>query len=104
MGVALHVNSNDNVATVFINDVTAGTMIPVKDVAGEMLEITVNQAIPYGHKTAINPIKTGEPIIKYGEQIGLATSDIAVGDWVHIHNLESARGRGDWARKEGEEL
>ena len=34
-------------------------------------------------------------IVKYGEIIGRATQDIAVGQHVHVHNLESCRGRGD---------
>ncbi|MDQ6598863.1 SAF domain-containing protein [Bacillus salipaludis] len=37
----------------------------------------------------------GEDILKYGEVIGLATTDIEPGEHVHIHNLEGKRGRGD---------
>jgi len=33
--------------------------------------------------------------VKYGEPIGIATRDIRSGQHVHVHNLESARGRGD---------
>jgi len=33
--------------------------------------------------------------VKYGSPIGTATSDIAAGAHVHLHNLASARGRGD---------
>lgn len=33
--------------------------------------------------------------MKYGESIGAASSDIKKGDYVHIHNLEALRGRGD---------
>ena len=32
---------------------------------------------------------------KYGEIIGLATKDIQQGEYVHVHNIESCRGRGD---------
>ena len=42
----------------------------------------------------------GEHIIKYGEVIGGASADIRKGEYVHIHNLEALRGRGD--RKEDE--
>ena len=34
--------------------------------------------------------------MKYGEEIGMASSDIQKGEHVHIHNLESMRARGDW--------
>ncbi|MFQ5657413.1 MAG: SAF domain-containing protein [Candidatus Methylomirabilales bacterium] len=37
----------------------------------------------------------GAPIIKYGQVIGRATVEIAPGDHVHVHNMESLRGRGD---------
>jgi altronate dehydratase small subunit len=37
----------------------------------------------------------GDSIIKYGEVIGVATREIAPGQHVHVHNLESRRGRGD---------
>lgn len=43
--------------------------------------------IPLGHKVALVPIKKEMPIIKYGEIIGKATSDIRVGEHVHIHNV-----------------
>ncbi len=48
-----------------------------------------DQAIPYGHKVALQDIKKGECVIKYGFPIGRAKSDIKKGDWVHSHNLES---------------
>ncbi|MDP1993088.1 MAG: SAF domain-containing protein [Syntrophales bacterium] len=40
-------------------------------------------------------MKKGDLIVKYGEPIGIATQDIRIGQHVHVHNLESARGRGD---------
>lgn len=42
-----------------------------------------------GHKYALTPIKKGENVIKYGSPIGHATSDIAVGEHVHTHNLKT---------------
>lgn len=40
-----------------------------------------------GHKYALRPICAGENVIKYGQPIGHATADIAIGDHVHSHNL-----------------
>ena len=94
-GIALYINKKDNVATVFMNDVKTGQYILVKDRSGETKEFKVNQPIPYGHKIAVKSIPVGTPVIKYGEQIGIATKDIQPGDHVHIFNLESTRGRGD---------
>ncbi len=40
-----------------------------------------------GHKYAVRAIKKGENVIKYGNPIGHATEDIAVGAHVHTHNV-----------------
>ena len=55
-------------------------------------------AIPFGFKIALQDILQGEAIRKYGETIGRASSLIAKGTMVHIHNLEGVRGRGDLER------
>ncbi|MFC1563003.1 UxaA family hydrolase [candidate division KSB1 bacterium] len=57
--------------------------------------IDIKDEIPAGHKIAITMIKKYEAVIKYGESIGIATKDITPGEWVHSHNLESTRARGD---------
>ncbi|MDA1013322.1 MAG: altronate dehydratase family protein [Planctomycetota bacterium] len=44
--------------------------------------------IDLGHKVAVEPIKIGEPIRKFGQMIGFASTDIEAGDWVHGHNVE----------------
>ena len=49
--------------------------------------ITARQKIMKGHKMAIWPIREGEPIVKFGQIIGFATSHIAPGEWVHEHNV-----------------
>jgi altronate dehydratase small subunit len=51
--------------------------------------------IPPNHKIAPVDVKAGEPIIKYGLSIGRASCDIRRGQHVHVHNIESNRGRGD---------
>ena len=48
--------------------------------------------IPAGHKRALQAIKKGEAIIKYGNPIGVASTDIAEGEWVHTHNLKTGLG------------
>ena len=42
-----------------------------------------------GHKYALTDIKTGENIIKYGNPIGHATTDIKKGEHVHTHNIKT---------------
>lgn len=56
-------------------------------VAGEAVRI--GRTIGVGHKLARRPIRAGEKVLKYGAIIGTATADIARGEHVHTHNLES---------------
>lgn len=53
--------------------------------------------IPRGHKMAIEPIAEGEPVRKYGQVIGAATTAIRAGDWVHVHNLAMSDFSRDYA-------
>lgn len=85
--------SSDNVGTV-VENIEPGSVIAVQDNGAEN-NITVSEKIPFGHKFALRSIQQGDPIIKYGEVIGVATCGIAPGQHVHVHNLESRRGRGD---------
>ncbi|CAA0112419.1 Galactarate dehydratase (L-threo-forming) [Starkeya nomas] len=45
--------------------------------------------IPRGHKMALRRISAGEPLIKFGQPIGVASADIAPGEWVHVHNVSA---------------
>jgi hypothetical protein len=61
--------------------------------------IAIAERIPRGHKVALQAIPAGREVIKYGSPIGSATVDIRPGTHVHIHNVASARGRGDLAAR-----
>lgn len=79
---AVVIDPTDNVATVVVT-LTPGT--PVRT-AGGAGPATV-EAIPSGHKVALEPIAAGEPIVKYGHPIGRASEAIVAGSHVHTHNL-----------------
>ena len=100
MNLALKVHAQDNVATIFAEGIEDGTVVAVLDKRGIKQNYTVKGEVPYGHKIALSPIRTGQRVIKYGEEIGIATRDIQPGEYVHIHNLDSTRGRGDWKKEE----
>lgn len=97
--LALKVNDKDNVATIFANGITNGTKVEIRNKAGQGEDVCVKGDVPFGHKIATQYIHKGELIIKYGQEIGIATAEIAKGEYVHIHNLDSMRGRGDWKNK-----
>ena len=96
VNIALKVTDLDNVATIFANGITDGTEVEVRNKKGNAETVKVIGDVPYGHKIAVKDIKKGELIMKYGEEIGIATKDIVKGEYVHVHNLDSMRGRGDW--------
>ena len=98
--IALKVNDLDNVATIFANDIVDGMEVEIRDKKGNTEDAKVIGDVPYGHKIAVKDITKGEQIIKYGEEIGIATADIKRGEYVHVHNLDSMRGRGDLVGKE----
>jgi len=93
MKKAIVMDKKDNVATL-LSDVETADKVYVRT-GEEETEFEVREKIPFGHKFALTTIKKGEHIIKYGEVIGRATQDIEIGGHVHIHNVESLRGRGD---------
>ena len=47
--------------------------------------------MPQFHKIAIEDIPKGGICYKYGQVIGKASVDIKKGDYVHVHNLVSAK-------------
>jgi (2R)-sulfolactate sulfo-lyase subunit alpha len=55
------------------------------------VEVAALAAIPLGHKIAIAPLGPGEDVLEYGIRIGRAPEGLAVGDYVHTHNIRSAR-------------
>ena len=84
---AVVIRPNDTVVTV-TEAIAEGGEIRY---AGCREPVVALQDIPVYHKIAIAAIAKGSPVFKYGEQIGLASADIRVGDHVHVHNLESVR-------------
>ena len=80
--LAIRVHPHDNVAVVAA-DVQAGNVVSLADGT----EVQAVEAIARGSKVALIPIPCGEAVIRYGEEIGRATADIAAGQHVHTHNL-----------------
>jgi altronate dehydratase small subunit len=88
-------NPKDNVATT-LAPLKAGQVLELP-VGGRTVRITLAADVPFGHKFGLTQIAPGAEVIKYGEVIGTATVAIRPGDYVHVHNVASGRGRGDLA-------
>ncbi len=75
----IQIHPTDNVA-VALHAIAAGT---------EFLGVKANVDIPQGHKMALQALKNGDQVMKYGFSIGHATTAVAPGDWVHTHNMHT---------------
>src|SRR6195952_3632234 len=71
--------------------IARATLLPGASVGGNFL---AKERIPAGHKVAVRPIAGGEAIRRYGQIIGFASSAVAPGQHVHVHNCEM----GDFAK------
>ncbi len=82
----------DTVGVVVVEDVKAG-----QDLTGwvmetdETIRLKALDAVPLGHKVALNDIKNGDTILKYGHDVGRTVADIAKGRHVHTNNLKTKR-------------
>ena len=93
MKKAIAIAPKDNVATLLTN-VKSGEVIKIQ-LGENAFELTAIEDMPFGHKFALTAIRKGDNVVKYGEVIGQACEDIDIGAHVHVHNVESLRGRGD---------
>lgn len=79
----LHLHAKDNISVLSSDgkqNQTAET---------DTIQVSLPCDLTMGHKVAIAPIPCGSEVLKYGAPIGVASCDIAVGDHVHLHNLQS---------------
>ena len=53
--------------------------------------VVARAAVPYGHKIAVKACTLDASVLEYGVRIGVATTEIELGDYVHTHNLTTAR-------------
>ena len=85
----------DNVATL-IDTARAGEECTLQ---GERQgRVKLLQDVAFGHKVCIVEVPKGGEILKYGQVIGCATQSITAGEHAHVHNIDSARARGDLAK------
>jgi altronate hydrolase len=73
----LVLHPDDNVA-VALSNLDVGTATPQG--------VTTAKRVPKGHKFASRTIRAGEAVVKFGQIIGFATTEIPPGEWVHEHN------------------
>ena len=47
--------------------------------------------VPLGHKIALQDLKEGDTILKYGHDIGKVVKSIKKGEHVHVHNVKTKK-------------
>ena len=86
MKTFIQINPLDNVA-VALQPLKKGTTVELDD-----LTLLLKEDIMQGHKFALKDLNTNDLIIKYGNPIGHATTEISAGSWIHTHNLKTNLG------------
>lgn len=82
----IRIHKSDNVA-IALTELKSGTSVRMDN-----RELFLTDDIQPGHKFALDFIKNGEQVIKYGYPIGVAAMDIRPGAWVHTHNVKTGLG------------
>jgi hypothetical protein len=84
VSIAFQIHAADNVATLL------GDAEDSVSLRGEAAgDVVLLRPIALGHKVAVADIAAGAAVVKFGIPIGTASTTIARGDWVHLHNCAS---------------
>ena len=85
-------DEKDNVGVVVVEKITpkqgCSCWIMEND---KTVEIQSINEIPLGHKIAMNDLKAGDTILKYGHDIGKVVKSIKKGEHVHVHNVKTKK-------------
>lgn len=79
----LKIAPRDNVA-IALKDLENGQLIEI-----DGINFKLKESIKKGHKFATSAIKQSQQIYKFGFAIGNSNHNIAIGEWVHTHNIKS---------------
>lgn len=76
---AVRIHPDDNVAV---------AVVPLP-AGAEAAGVVLAEDVGAGHKVALEPLRPGDPVVKYGFVIGEATQPVPVGGWLHSHNMRT---------------
>ena len=72
--LCIRITDRDNVA-IAIRDIAVGTEV--------MPGVVTAEDIPQAHKIALEELKKGSEVIRYGVVLGTTAEDIPVGGWIN---------------------
>ena len=61
-------------------------------------KIVLRSDVEFAHKVCLEELKAGQPVYKYGQEIGRMKEDVLPGSWIHSHNMGCERGRTERAQ------
>lgn len=85
------VHEDGDVVAVAVRDLEPGSTYGGYLRKPDTVSFELNHSVPLGHKVAVVDIAQGADVIEYGQRVGTATAEISKGDYVHTHNVRSAR-------------
>ncbi|KZL15541.1 MULTISPECIES: SAF domain-containing protein [Pseudovibrio] len=86
---ALRLNAADNVATLLEDAGKGETVLVISEQNETLGELELLQAIPFGNKVALRPMKPEDHLIKGGVAVGKAIKPVPQGQLAHVQNIRS---------------
>lgn len=83
-------DDGDDIA-VATRDLTPGPVHGAVLTTDADVDAQLNHDVPLGHKFALRELAEGGPVIEYSVPVAVVTAAIGAGDYVHTHNVRSAR-------------
>ena len=80
---------------------TVGVALRALSAGEAALGVTLTADIPLGHKFALTAMPAGAEVVKYGQVMAVATTDIAPGDHVHSQNAGMSDSHSDQSNQTG---
>ena len=85
-------DEKDNVAVVVIETTKKGQNCNAWIMENDKtVKINSIAEIPLGHKIALQDLKEGDTILKYGHDIGKVVKSVKKGEHVHVHNVKTKK-------------
>ena len=85
-------DEKDNVAVVVIESTKKGQECNAWIMENDKtVNISSISEVPLGHKIALQDLKEGDTILKYGHDIGKVVKSIKKGEHVHVHNVKTKK-------------
>jgi len=85
-------DEKDNVAVVVIDTTKKGQNCSAWIMENDKtIKVDSIVDIPLGHKIALQDLKEGDTILKYGYDIGKVVKPIKKGEHVHVHNVKTKK-------------